>query len=368
MKPKVLAILHLPPPVHGAAMVGDYVKSSKVVNSLLNIHYINLGTSVSVDDIGKKRISKLLRYIRLLLWVIVNMINFRPQKVYMTLTAKGNGFYKDALVVVLAKILGGKMVYHFHNKGVCTQQHKPFDNWLYKRVFKNAEVILLSEYLYPDVQKYVSRERVYICPNGIPDQITAEKKQPIKTGNEPVQLLFLSNLIESKGIFVLLEACTILKQKGVSFGCVIVGGEGDITEKQLNEQIARAGLENEVHYAGKKYGEEKEAVFVASDIFVHPSYNDCFPLVLLEAMQFKLPIVTTPEGGIPSLVEQGENGFLVKQKDAKVCANQLEKLINNPQKRKEMGLKSYEKYQGAFTLQAFEARITEILRDKISGV
>ena len=89
--------------------------------------------------------------------------------VYLTLTSKGGGFYKDALVAIKAKALGAKMIYHFHNKGVSTRQDKWLDNLLYKIVFKNADVILLSEHLYPDIQKYVPKNQVHICPNGIPE-------------------------------------------------------------------------------------------------------------------------------------------------------------------------------------------------------
>ncbi len=295
------------------------------------------------------------------------VLSFRPNLVYLTLTSKGVGFYKDALVAIIAKVLGAKMVYHFHNKGVSTRQDKWLDNLLYKIVFKNTDVILLSEHLYPDIQKYVPKNRVHICPNGIPEQGTVTER-PRGAGDKPVRLLFLSNLIESKGVFVLLEACKILKEKGLAFQCTYVGGEGDVSSNELNKKISDLGLKEEVTYVGKKYNEEKEEVFAASDVFILPTYypNECFSLVLLEAMQAGLPIVTTDEGGIPDMVEEGENGFLVPQKDANALAERLDELIENPQKRIKMGENGYEKYQRLFTLQAFEERFTDILK-KISA-
>lgn len=361
MNNKVLLLLHSPPPVHGAAMVGKYIKDSSRINDLLDTRYIDLGTSTSIKDIGKGGVIKLFRYLCLLWQVTWQMLIFRPQKVYLTLTAKCPGFYKDSVVVLLVKMLGGSMVYHFHNKGVQTRQHKFFDNWLYKKVFHGAEVILLSEYLYPDVKNYVPRERVHICPNGIPEHIPSILDGQSKHDEEPVRLLFLSNLIESKGVFVLLDACLVLKEKGLTFQCILAGDVGDITAHHLNKKIEESGLEKEVTYLGKKYHKEKVAVFKASDIFVHPSYNDCFPLVLLEAMQAKLPIVSTHEGGIPDLVEEGVNGYLVSKKDSYALARRLEELINSPLKRKEMGQKGYVKYRKAFTLQAFEQRLVDIL-------
>ena len=361
MKPKLLCILHFPPPVHGSAMVGDFIRRSEVINESFDTRYINLGTSATVDDIGKSSGSKIFKYINIVWQTVVHMTVFRPDKVYVALTVKGIGFYKDAFLIILAKMLGGNMVYHLHNKGVSARQDKPFDNWLYKRVFNNAEVILLSEYLYPDIKKYVSHSEVYICPNGIPEQITSTDLQDRKRGDEPVQLLFLSNLIESKGVFVLLEACDILKKKEVSFKCVLVGGEGDITIEKLNTRISELGLSENVLYLGKKYNEEKKAIFLESDVFVLPSWNDCFPLVLLEAMQAGLPIISTSEGGIPDIVLDTETGYIVPQKNATALADRLEILITDPQNRKVMGKKGREHYESNFTIEVFEYKLKEIL-------
>lgn len=365
MKPKLLCILHLPPPIHGASMVGEYIKKSSIINHKLNIRYVNLSTSKSLNDIGKSGFPKLFRFIILLYEVMFQMIIFRPNKVYLTLTAKGIGFYKDCFVVLIAKIFGGNMVYHFHNKGVRSHQHKFFDNLLYKFVLNGADIMILSEKLYPDVEKYVPRNKVFICPNGIPETIYPIRDFHHKSINKPVQLLFLSNLIESKGLFILIEACRLLKNKHLPFTCVIVGGEGDISEQHLNKKIEGLGLENEISYLGKKYNEEKKSVFLESDIFVFPTYydNETFGLVNIEAMQANLPVISTPEGGISDVVDDGITGFLVPKKDIDYLAERLEELIINPQKRKEMGQKGFEKFKDSFTLQIFERRFTEIIQE-----
>lgn len=362
MKPKILFILHTPPPVHGAAMVGKYIKESTRINGYFKTRYINLGTSRSFDDIGRGGLQKIFRFFGLLWEVLIQMILFRPDKVYLTLTAKGNGFYKDAVVVFLVKIMGGQMIYHFHNKGVKTRQDKALDHWLYKKVFYNAHVILLSQYLYPDVQKYVPRVRVHICPNGIPDIFDDAESENNVSNKERVYILFLSNLLETKGVYELLEACKYLKERKLPFACTFVGGEANISASELRQKIEILGLEKYVTYAGKKYNEEKKKIFRASDVFVFPTYYETFGLVNLEAMQAQLPVISTPEGGIPDVVEDGKTGYLVPQKDAKALADKLEELIKDPQKRKKMGRKGYEKYRKVFTLQAFEERLTHILQ------
>ncbi len=362
MKPKILFILHSPPPVHGAAMVGQYIRESEKINSAIDGRYINLGTSRTIDEIGKSGLKKWWRYILLLWKTGINVLSFRPNLVYLTPTSKGGGFYKDALVAILVKALGAKMVYHFHNKGVSTRQDKCLDNLLYKIVFKNADVILLSEHLYPDIQKYVPKNRIHICPNGIPEIALNSRLKAQNVVDKPVEILFLSNLIESKGVYVLLTAIELLKEKGLIFHCTYVGGEGDISLEQLQQKIYKSGLAKEIRYAGKKYGVDKAKVFSSADIFVHPTLNDCFPLVLLEAMQFSLPIISTLEGGIPGIVENNKNGFLVPQNDAAALAEKSELLIKEPVLRKTMGEAGRKKYEEEFTLETFEKRFIRTLQ------
>ena len=365
MKSKILFILHTPPPVHGAAMVGSYIKGSELINNNFDTKYIRLGTTSSFEERGKINFTKILRFIRLICTSLVTTFKFRPDIIYMSLSSNGIGFYKDAVIVLLLKLMGAKLVYHFQNKGVKTRQEKIFDNWLYKRVFNGSDVILLSQYLYSDVEKYVSKVRVHYCPNGIPDLLGGEGRENNVRKKGPVLILFLSNLLETKGVYELLEACKYLKEKDLEFRCIIAGGEVDITGLDLKHKIYEMDLESEVTYEGKKYNEEKVKIFMNSDIFAFPTYypNETFGLVNLEAMQAKLPVVSTPEGGIPDVVEDGETGFLVPKKNSKALAEKLEILIKNPELRKRMGEAGRQRYETKFTVGKFEKRLSNILQD-----
>ena len=361
---KILFILHIPPPIHGAAMVGQAITESHVINMAYYCRYLNLSLSDRVDTIGRNSFKKVWHYLSLLGQVIRHLITFKPDLCYLTIQVYGIGFYKDLPLVVLAKLCGVKIVYHLHNKGVSKWQHRTFDNLLYRLVFNKADVILLADSLYADLQKYVPLEKVHICANGVKDegQKIKIKEQNAQSKGEIVNILFLSNLIESKGVFVLLEACQILKNNGVRFQCTLAGGEGDISARALNEKIIAGDLEDRVTYAGQKYGTEKEHLLAESDIFVHPTYSDCFPLVLLEAMQHALPIVSTYEGAIPEMVTEGVTGFLVPQQNAQALAEKLEMLIQDTTMSAQMGAAGRTRYEQHYTLEIFEKRMTEILR------
>ena len=102
-----------------------------------------------------------------------------------------------------------------------------------------------------------------------------------------------------------------------------------------------------------------------SDIFVLPTYNDCFPLVLLEAMSFSLPIISTFEGGIPDIVNDELTGYLVQQRDSVALAEKIELLIQNPDLRKKMGIAGRKIFLQKFTLDKFENRLISILQPVI---
>ena len=154
--------MHFPPPVHGSAVVGGYIKQSALLNSAFDCRYINLGISSSVDEIGKNSLGKILRYMRLIWKVKKQLIFYRPDLCYLTINAQGSGFYKDALIVLLVRLFGIRPVYHFHNKGITTHKINFIENSLYKLVFRNTDVILISERLYYDFSKYVPENRVLL--------------------------------------------------------------------------------------------------------------------------------------------------------------------------------------------------------------
>jgi glycosyltransferase involved in cell wall biosynthesis len=367
LKPKILFLLHLPPPVHGSSVVGLSIKESKIINDSLNGTYINLLASHNVAESGTVNSKKLISFAITWFHVLASIIKNRPKLCYFALTVKGVAFYKDLLLVFLLKIFRIKIVYHLHNKGIKLHQNKFLYKLGYKFVFKKSNVILISDYLYPDIQSFVPKTNVYLCSNGIKD---IGKNSNGSLGNmisgnpaidKPVQVLFLSNLLESKGVFVLLEACSILKSRNISFECTFIGGIGDISAKRFQCYVDMLGINDIVFYKGEKYGEEKNKVYAAADIFVFPTLFETFGLVNLEAMQHSKPVISTMEGGIPDIIDDGVTGFLVPPNDVETLAKRMELLIKNNNLCIQMGVAGRKKYEQQFTQEIFENRLNEII-------
>lgn len=360
--------MHMPPPVHGAAMMGKYIHDSKIVNEAFECRYINPATAANLEDIGKVGLRKLCDFYSLLRKIRRTVKEFSPELVYFTANACGGAFYKDFVIVELLKRMGCRIVVHYHNKGVSTRQDRWLDDHLYRRFFKGIKVILLAEALYKDVQKYVKREDVEICPNGIPESLDYEPSA--KRDNAVPHILFLSNLIESKGVIVLLDALKILKEKGYSFVCDFVGGEtAEIDAARFGHEVEQRGLSDIAIYHGRKYGEEKNEYYRNAYMMVFPTHypNECFPLVLLEAMQCGVACVSTNEAAIPEIIDDGRTGLLVGRDVAGVpsyvdVAAMLEKLITNRQLCRQMGREGRMKFEKEYTLDIFEHKITNCIK------
>lgn len=370
-KSRVLFIMHMPPPVHGAAMVGKYIHDSKIVNETFDCRFENMTLASCLEDIGKGGIKKLFNLRNQLNRFRVAIKEFQPDLVYVTPNAAGGAFYKDFVVVqyikhCLKKYRKGdnyKIVVHYHNKGIANRQNRFFDNILYKVFFQQINVILLANTLRQEVKKYVEDSHVYICPNGIPETLD-EEPSAVRKNTKP-KILFLSNLIISKGVLILLDALKVLKDDGFAFCCDFVGGESyEMNSQMFLDEVSKRNLSDFVNYAGRKYGNEKKEYFQNADIFAFPSFyhNETFGLVNLEAMEYKLPIVSTDEGGIPDVVVHGENGLICEKQNALSLAKALKMLIEDENMRVRYGENGYKKFKSEFTLDCFEKNFTKCLQ------
>lgn len=94
-------------------------------------------------------------------------------------------------------------------------------------------------------------------------------------------------------------------------------------------------------------------------------HNECFSLVLLEAMEHGLPCISTTEGGIPGIIDDGKTCFLVPKHDVAVLADKILLLLNDSGLRSNMGTVGREKFEKEFTLEVFEKRMVEILSNNV---
>jgi colanic acid/amylovoran biosynthesis glycosyltransferase len=186
---------------------------------------------------------------------------------------------------------------------------------------------------------------------------------------EPGLVLGVGRLIEKKGFCHLVEACRILRASGRELRCEIVGG-GELRER-LERQIADARLEGVVTLAGSRSQEELLDHYRRAELVVMPAVvgsdgnRDALPTVLLEALACGVPVIASRLTGIPEIVDDGENGYLVEPGDAPALSAAMERLLEDPSLRARFGAAARAKAERCFDLRRNAAVLRGLFAESV---
>jgi len=154
--------------------------------------------------------------------------------------------------------------------------------------------------------------------------------------------LFVGAINARKGWRYLLEAASLLVKKGIDDFSVVFVGAGN-QEEELLRGIAGHELGHIAHYVGPVPYHQIASYYKEADVFVFPTTEDVWGLVLIEAMAFGLPVVCSKYAGSREIVEHEKNGFIVDPRDVEAFARYMERLINDPSLVLEFGARSRER-------------------------
>jgi glycosyltransferase involved in cell wall biosynthesis len=363
MRPRILFIVQLPPPIHGVTIMNQHTIDNPGWRLKYDIKTLPLHFGQTLDDIGKITIMKVVHMVGFIFKLCRILISFKPSIVYFTLVPTGKIFYRDALFSALIKLFNRRVVFHLHKRGIDEMargsRHK---RWLLRKTFKGGAVVCLSDKLTADIRTVYEPEP-YVLPNGI----EVVNSRVIERQNIPPRILYLSNLVINKGIQVFLESLAELHKQGCRFQARIVGGEVDYSIADAKAFCAKAGIAHLVDVTGPKFGKDKFHELERADIFVLPSFTECVPLTILEAMQFGLPVVATSVGGIPDILHDGVNGYLVPPGLSKDLTVRLKQLLEDKNLRIEMGHNARDRFMKKFTLSKYYEGLTDIFEQVLEG-
>lgn len=207
---------------------------------------------------------------------------------------------------MLANALGGP-AYSFTVHGP-EEFDKPQSIHLGEKVRRAAFVAAISSYGRSQLFRWVAHthwEKVKVVHCGLE---RAFHDVPAVAMPTVPRLVCVGRLCEQKGQLLLLEAARILAAQGVDFELVLAG-DGEM-RGQIEALVARHGLQTQVRITGWISSEQVRAEILAARALVLPSFAEGLPVVIMEAMALRRPVLTTYVAGIPELVSQGENGWL----------------------------------------------------------
>lgn len=252
---------------------------------------------------------------------------FRKHKVDI-LDFNGTGGWRPAEIIA-AKILRIPIVMHYH---VVIERPGPFVRFA-------SLVIANSEFTAKKSHTDNAPIDVVYCSVDL-DRFDSAKniKHEFGLSHDDIVISFIGQIREIKGVDLFIRLAKCIKDDHVKF--LIVGEcrdaekyEGSYTRERLNQEI---GDSSHIIYAG--YRSDVQNLYCMSDIIVMPSrWDEPFGLINIEAGAARKPIVATNVGGIPEIVKNGENGFLVERGDFDGLLVKVKKLIESEQLRKDLG-------------------------------
>ncbi|GAB6282659.1 MAG: hypothetical protein STSR0008_14050 [Ignavibacterium sp.] len=175
------------------------------------------------------------------------------------------------------------------------------------------------------VHKYNKDAKIYYMPEAINPIFFEQKWEPYNNLN----ILFVGYLSKRKGIEVLLNSVAIVKEQFPNVTVKIVGSVFGNYAKKLKSLTEYLKIEKNIIWLGQKQPEEIADLMAHSTLFVLPTFIDNSPNSLAEAMAVGIPSIASNVGGIPSMISNKKNGFLVEPKDQIALSNKIIYCLNN---------------------------------------
>lgn len=257
----------------------------------------------------------------------------------------------------LANMLSKKTVIHLH----CGSQIDAIWSPVYQKMFEQCDCgILLSESLRTKVAQHLEKKKIpnsqiqnklkvvyNPCPF-VADTVTYEKKNHI---------LFSGTLYEGKGYLDFIRAFARIAPRHPDWR-IVLAGNGE--EKKARKEAQDLGIENQVVLIGWVDGEAKHRAFCEAKALCLPSYAEGFPMAVLDAWAYGLPVITTPVGGIPDVAIDGDNMLLFTPGDIDTMAEKLELLMSDEALRDKLSAASTRLAAEEFNLNTVTQQIAEI--------
>jgi glycosyltransferase involved in cell wall biosynthesis len=363
---KLLVFAHTPPPHHGQSYMvklmldgfgGDHRKAKERPTSPFGIecYHVNARVSTHLEDIGDVRFGKiglLALYCLQAIWCRFRygVTNFY----YVPAPGKTSALVRDWLVMTLCRPFFKRSILHWHAAGMAkwleTSQTSLFRDLTFRSLGQPDLCVVLSKFNYGDAEK-LWPHRIQVVENGIPDPCPdfeqsllprrlarlvtrqelangrpAPQSERQAAGDKPTEfrVLFLAHCVREKGLFDTLDGVALAAARLAASHSpielkVTVAGEfmNPKDHREFDERITQPDLktakgEPRVNYAGFVGGAQKERVFAEADCFCFPTYYyaESFGLVVVEAMSFGLPVITSRWRSVPELLPADYDGLV----------------------------------------------------------
>jgi glycosyltransferase involved in cell wall biosynthesis/O-antigen ligase len=356
---KVLMIGPFPEPISGVSLANKVVKEVLDNSGEFTTDTVDTSYPIFQDSIGGFSLKKFLFFL---------VMNFKGMKVfssdiiYITPGQTFFGITKYSFFILLASFLRKDLIIHVHGNYIGTQYQEL--KGLKKKLFrflisKFTKGIVLSASLKSNLTPFLDDDKIFVLYNFAEEYLykdTESYEKPVT-----LRISYLSNLMEEKGVLYLLDALKAMEVKNVPYKAKIAGNIDESLKDSIKEKIDALKYTD---YLGVVYDQEKKELLGWSTIFVLPTFYkmEGQPISILEALSTENVIITTDHAGIPDIIKNKIQGYIVKPKDSASILDSFLYLNKNKVKILEVGKNNKKYFIKNFTVEIFSKEIIKIIK------
>ena len=261
--------------------------------------------------------------------------------------------FRKSIFLNIAKLFDKIIIVHFHSFSTKTTIDGSSQNLYHKLFLSSDKIIVLSnQWKSWIIQKWPElTDKIEVLYNPCP-LVSLDSHQIItKT------ILYAGALNARKGYADLIRSFAMIADKNKEWKLVFAGNGELVKARQL---VVELNIQNQVVFKGWVSGKEKNEIFQNASIFCLPSYAEGFPMAVLEAWAYGIPVITTPVGGLPDILIDGGNALVIKPGDLMGISSAAEKLIGDESLRKRLSEESLKLSNTIFSLKEITRQLDTI--------
>lgn len=291
-----------------------------------------------------------------LLTLIYYFLFYKVGIVHVHMASRGS-YIRKACILRLAKYCGAKTIIHLHGAEFNTFYSKECSERKKRHIqdtFNKADkVIVLSHQWLAWIGTIISdKNKASIVYNATPKFEIPEKKSTLKQ-----TILFLGRLGQRKGVEDLINAFSKISENFPRVQ-LHLGGDGDLVRYQ--SQASALGISDKVFFLGWITGDKKLQCLSDATIYCLPSYNEGFPMGVLEAMSAEVAVVASTAGGIPDAITDDKEGLLIEAGDIDALADALTTMLEDENKRAMYIMAAKAKFINNFSPEVIIPKLNDI--------
>lgn len=231
----------------------------------------------------------------------------------------GHSYFSAIPLKIISLMTGKKCVFTVHStvftdKNACIAGL--IERVLLAKIKFDLEIAVNRNF----IGRFDNKNEIVYIPNGVDMSKFGLLKQ--KGHSDKFTILFVGRLVEEKGLKFLIDALEIFKNRTKRAFDLKIIGEGNLYS-WLSDYTKKKNLYRHVKFFGKKEGKELAEEYARADLFILPSLSEGFPLVLLEAMAAKLPVIATNVGMNSEMILNNKNGFIIDARNSESLADAI---------------------------------------------